>query len=368
MLPPPPRCDRRVASVLVRQLRAFLALLIVLSPQAALACGAFVSDSGRVELTGIEGLVRWDGTTESLLVSVSFQTDDAKVGWLMPLPAAPEIEESDRTLIDEAIAITTPPQQPGSDEGEGAGAPQVGGAPGVDVIGRETIGGLRFVTLTGGSAGDVGVWMRRHAFGFHDRQELVLQSYLDRDWVVVAARVAPGKAPVPSLLPVRFTFDSPELVYPLAMAGSSHSDIYLAMTLFVLTPFRPASTTYPESIVEPRPNLAPPLPGDDLELRYTAPLGGNAQRMEATPGTWLTRYEGLFPVDTLTEDLVLERAGEQDPVVFASADDEDGILVWVTRIGVVIVAAVLAIWITLGMARRRRSSEAARLPTPGPGV
>jgi hypothetical protein len=339
---------------------------MTLSPQAALACGAFVSHSGRVELTGIEALLRWDGTTEGLLVSVSFQTQDPKVGWLMPLPSAPEIEEGDRRLIDEAFEITTPPVEPSSDEGEGAGAPQVGNAPGVDVIGRETIGGLRFATLSGGSAGDVGRWMRQHRFGFHDRQEAVLQGYLDRGWVVVASRVAPGEAPIPSLVPVHFTFGSPELVYPLAMAGSSHSDIYLAMTLFVLTPFRPASTTYPESIVEPTPDLASPLPGDHVSLRYTAPLGDNARRMEATSGTWLTRYEGTFPVDTLTQDLVLTKASDQTPVDYSDLDEDDGILVWVIRVAVVLLAAVLAIWISLGMARRRRSSEAAQMPNQPP--
>ena len=348
----------------LRRLVAGLALLL-LPAGPALACGAFVSDSGRVELTGIEALLRWDGTTESLLVSVSFQTDDRKVGWLMPLPEAPEIEEGDRRLMDRAFAITAPPAEPSSDEGEGAGAPQVGGAPGVDVIGRDTIGGLRFVTLSGGNAGDVGRWMRRHGFGFHDRQEPVLQGYLDRSWVIVAARVAPGKVPVASLLPVRFTFDTPEIVYPLAMAGSSHTDIYLGMTLFVLTPFRPSSTTYPEVITEPARNLAPPLPGDQVHLRYAAPLGDDARRMEATPETCLTRYEARFQVDALTEDLVLSRAADQTPIDYASLGNE-GNGSWITWVAISVVLVTLAVVISLGMARRRRAEEAPRMPTQVP--
>jgi hypothetical protein len=46
-------------------------------------------------------------------------------------------------------------------------------------------------------------------------------------------------------------------------------------------------------------------------------------------------------------------------------DEPPGVLVWVARVGVLLVAAVLAIWISLGMARRRRSSEAPRMPGPG---
>jgi hypothetical protein len=369
MLPPPPRCDCRVASVGVRPIRAFLALLIVLSPQAALACGAMVSEEGQAEVTGFEALLRWDGSQEDLLVSVAYASSEPEFAWLMPLPSAPEVEEGDAALIEEAFAITEPPVAEEDDEGDGAGAPpMVGGAPGVNVIGRDTIGGLRFVTLGSKSASEVTRWMRKHQFGFHDRQEPVLQGYLDRGWVVVAARAAPGQQPAGALVPVRFRFGSDEPVYPLAMAGSTHSDLYLGMKLFVLTPYRPTSTTYPEITVLQSPNLAPPLPGRELQLRYSAPLGPDASRLEATPDTWLTRYEATILVGDLTEDLILIEAAEQTPVDYSDLGDDDGILFWVTRIGVVFAAVVLAIWISLGMARRRRSSEAPRMPGSGPTV
>ena len=340
--------------------------MIVLSPQAALACGAMVSEGGQTEVRGFEALLRWDQGVEDLLVSVSFASDDPSFGWLMPLPTAPEIEEADLTLIEEAFEITEPPREEFSD-GEGAGAPpQVGGAPGVDIIGRDTVSGLRFVTLGGKQAAEVARWMRKHGFGFHDRQEPVLQGYLDKSWVVVAARVAPGEALKASLTPVRFTFPSPEPTYPLAMAGSGHQKLDLGMVLFVLSPYRPASTTYSERIERPDPIHGFDPPGRSLELRYSAPLGNEAERMEATPETWLTRYEMSMRVEDLTQDLVLAAAAEQTPVDYAELVDEPpGALVWVARVGVLLVAAVLAIWISLGMARRRRSSETPRMPGPG---
>ncbi|MGH2710439.1 MAG: DUF2330 domain-containing protein [Actinomycetota bacterium] len=348
----------------MRLLRAILVVLLTLAPQAALACGAMVSEEGTAELLGFEALLRWDGTTEELLVSVDYRSGDPTFGWLMPLPAAPDIVEGDGALIEEAFAITEPPIAEEEGDGEGAGAPPaVGGAPEVDVIGRDTVGGLRFVTLGAQGASDVARWMRKHDFGFHDRQEPVLQGYLDKGWVVVAARVAPGEKLDASLVPVSFTFPTPELTYPLAMAGAGHEKIDLGMSLFVLSPFRPASTTYPERVVEPDPSAGFGAPGRRLELRYSAPLGGQAERMGASPETWLTRYEANIPVQNLGQDLVLAPAAEQIPVDYSDLGDEDGVLVWVFRVAVVLVAAVLAIWISLGLARRRRSDEAPRMPS-----
>jgi hypothetical protein len=328
-----------------------------------------VSESGDAEVTGFEALLRWDGQAEELLVSVAYTSADPEFAWLMPLPSAPEVEEGDASLIEEAFAITAPPAVQAGDKGEGAGAPPVvGGAPGVDVIGRDTVGDLRFVTLGSRSAAEVTRWMRKHGFGFHDRQEPVLQSYLDRGWVVVAARVAPGEQLTAALVPVRFSFAAEEPTYPLAMAGAGHQDLALGITLFVLSPFRPMSTTYPEILVRPEATSGFERAGPKLELRYSAQLDDQARRMNATPDTWLTRYEGNMPVKRLDRDLVFSAAAVQEPVVYS--DPGEGILIrtLLMGLGVVLLAAMLAIWISLWMAKRRRSSEAPRMPGTGPGA
>jgi hypothetical protein len=331
-----------------------------------------VSDEGKAEIVGFDAMIEWDGSTEELLVKVVFQSTDPSFAWLMPLPAQPKIEEGDLVHLERAERITTPPDLTDEDTATDEGAPPaVGGGSPVDLLDRQTIGGLRFVTLRGELAGEVSRWMRKHDFVFHDRQEPVLQGYLDRGWVVVAARIAfEGRFLSGSFLPVRFTFPSEELTYPLAMAGSGHERLGLQMKLFVLSPYRLTSTTYQERIVEPEPDgHFTILNQNNLELRYSAPLGQQAARFDATPDTWLTWYEAHWLSQRkLTQDLVLERSEDQTPIDYSGLGDDHGILFWVARIGVVLVAAVLAIWISLGMARRRRSSEAPRMPGSSPGA
>ena len=352
----------------MRLLRAGLTLALLLSPQAALACGGMISESGAAELVGFEALLRWDGDREELVVSVGYTSGDPTFAWLMPLPSPPKVSEAKGDLIAEAFQITEPPQlEEEESEGDTAPAPpMVGGAPGVDVIGRETVGGLRFVTLGGTSAGEVTRWMRKHDFAFHDRQGPVLQDYLDRGWVVVAARGLHGDPGAASLVPVRFRFRTAEPVYPLALAGTGHEEQELDVSLFVLSPFRPTATTFEERIVRPSETGDFPPPGNQLELRYSAPLGeGPADRMQATLGTWLTRYEATFVTTDLTTDLVLARSSNQTAIDYSDLTG-GGSANWVLWTAVAIVLFVFAVWISLAMARRRRTAEAARMPTKIP--
>ena len=352
----------------MRSLRVSLTIGLLLSPQAALACGGMVSESGGAELTGFEALLRWEGDREELVVSIGYMSGDSEFGWLMPLPSPPKVAEAKGDLITKAFQITEPPQlEEESEDEEAAAPPAVGAGPGVDVIGRDTVGALRFVTLGGTNAGEVTRWMRKHGFAFHDRQQPVLQDYLERGWVVVAARPAPGPEYVTetSLVPVRFRFRTAEPVYPLAMAGAGHEEQDLEVALFVLSPFRPTATTFEERIVRPRASGDFPSPGGQLELRYSAPLGERAGRMQATPDTWLTRYEATLKTTDLTADLVFARSPDQSAIDYADLGDGQGGS-WILWTAIAIMLVVLAIWISLGMARRRRAEEAPRMPTQIP--
>jgi hypothetical protein len=207
--------------------------------------------------------------------------------------------------------------------------------------------------------------MRKHRFEFHDRQQPVLQDYLDRGWVVVAARGLQGDPGAASLVPVRFRFRTAEPVYPLALAGTGHEEQELDVSLFVLSPFRPTATTLEERIVRPSETGHFPPPGNQLELRYSAPLGGAAGRMQAAPDTWLTRYEASLVTTELTSDLVFARSPDQSAIDYADLGDGTSGS-WILWTAIAVVFLVFAVWISLAMARRRRAAEAARMPTQIP--
>jgi hypothetical protein len=286
-----------------------------------------VSPTGNAELTGFNSLLSFDGSTEHMVVSIGYLEGDDQgkgVAWLMPLPSVPQVTKSDQVGFQAAYAATAPPLRddyvPGiipSVCGCGGGNTAAGGGP--PVLGRAEVGPFEFVTLGGSSATDVATWMREHGFVFVDRQEPTVQAYLDKGWVIEAARLSPDAPPEGALTPVRLSFATGEIVYPLAIAGADHPGPAIDMTLFVVAPFRPSSSTFKEAVVRPDGSGEFRSPGDQLELRYSAPLETSTRAsveksMPVPAGAWLTRYQATWDLETLSQDLVLQRSSSQTPV------------------------------------------------------
>lgn len=328
-----PLAWRRARSLKVVLLTGVLTLVL---STPALACGGMVSEDGSAELDAFTALLSHDGATEELLVTVGYAAQEAAsedgpgFAWMMPLPAAPEITEADAAALRAALDITEPPRRedhvPSLLPGVCAcGAANDGAGGGLDVD-RTVVGPFEFVTLRGGSTGSVQGWMGEHGFAFHDRQSPAVQAYLDRGWVLVTARVLPGVEPEGDLTPVRFRFESGDPVYPLALAGSGHQGQVIPMSLFTVTPYRPAATSMPEDVVEPDDDGEFASPGNLLELRYSAPLSDADGRdlavgVTVPDGSWLTRYEASWQATSLTEDLVFGRASSQTAIDYEALLD-----------------------------------------------
>lgn len=356
-------------------LAAVMAVGFVVAPLPALACGAAISRDGSVELDQFYGLLVHDGSTESLTVTVDYRTDGPAeaFGWMMPFPNAPQISAGSLSAIKEGLEMTAAPTMApaGFFHGFGSG---VGAPPPVEVLGTAEVGNLQFVTLAGSDASALGAWLRTNGFQFDDVQSTAIQSYLNRGWVLVAARAEPGSEPSGRLQAVEFSFPSGKPVMPLAIAQATHSGT-MRMSLLVVTPYRPHSVTYPERTVHPDLEGDFSAPGSDAELRYSARLTDQQRGLLAVDalqipnGAWISRYESSWQLTALTQDLVLDRATSQSPVDFSAlleqqqqaqnmANLEDIGLIVLVGIAVaapITIAAVLAV--VLITRRRRRMAR-----------
>ena len=309
-------------AVLLAALASLGALGLTASP--AVACGGLVSPNGSAEMGGFSALISFDGAKEDLIAGVLYQNAHSDgFGWLMPLPSAPQITPGDPSGLTAAQAITEPPHPSALHVG-GAGAP--GSSQGVTELGRTTVQGLEFVTLAAGDTAALATWMTTHGFVFHDRQQTSVQGYLDRHWVVVVARAAPGTAPANGVIWVRMQFTSANLTYPMAIAGANHPGT-LSTTVFVVTPYRPQSQGLAQEVQRPDDNGYFASPGSRLELRYSAQLqGADATRLSASVSVpqspWLTRYDSLWNDTDLATDLVLTRSPDQSPIDYAALQNK----------------------------------------------
>jgi len=305
-------------------LAAFIAASWAAAPATAWACGAMVSSNGQAEMSGFVSLVSADGAGEDMVTTIGYGGQTTDFGWLMPLPAPPQITQADTSGVDAAALITEPPHYSRLNflplpilGGARSGAPSA-----VD-LGRTVLAGVEFVTLRASGTDALSAWMAANGFAYHDQQSQALGSYLQRGWVVVAARLTREVAATGRSISIRLRFPSATLVYPLVVASNSHPDATVRTTFYVVTPWRPIAEGLPTQIVRPDDQGNFGLSGDLLEMRYSAPLsssdGAAIGASVAVPsGPWLTLYESTWRSHDLNADLVLTRSPDQSRVDFTA--------------------------------------------------
>jgi hypothetical protein len=285
-----------------------------------------VSPGGAAELGESRALLAFDGDTEDLVVQIDFSGGGAGgLAWLMAFPSAPHMEEADPSVLASAFEATEPPAR--SEEVPGVipfvcacGASQESGAGGL--IDRNVIGNLELVTL-GGDFDDVRSFVRSNGFMFHDRQEPVIESYLAKGWVLVAARIRSGAA-AGAITPVRFSFPTDTAVYPTALAGADHGGPMQTFDVATITPWKPDVTTFPMRSVRPDDDGYFPDP-DGVELRYAAPLTSKERedlaQLSLPDDAWLGRIDAGLDPEALTDDLVVAAATDETVLDYTSLLD-----------------------------------------------
>lgn len=324
----------------------------------ALACGVVVSRGGLVEADAFTAMISHDGITEHIAIRLTYGNVTEDFGWILPVPAVPTLTAADLSGFARAASLTAPPEPPMSGLCPGcAGAPAPGA---VEELSRSVIGDLEFVVLRATGTGALSEWMAANGFAFHYGQAEALQRYLERGWVVIAARLAQQTAAVRRAASVRVSFATPTLVYPLGAGAATHPGS-LRTTFYTLTPWRPAAREIPEVVVRPRTDRSFPVPGARLELRYSAPLdpadaASISRTVPVPPGAWLTRYDSTWDLLTIDRDLVLVRASDQSAVNFASLSEEGGPGGWIVALTIAIAALAVVAW------RTRRAPWSAAAP------
>ena len=144
------------------------------SPAWACACVGYMSDvASRARAFGEKALVRFDGGREEIVLSMAVQGQSKKAAWIMPVPAAAQVELGDATLFSGLESITRPrvvvrkTYWPFRDLGimgnakGGVGASAPGG---VDVRQQMVFGPFQVARLGGTSATAVTNWLATNGY------------------------------------------------------------------------------------------------------------------------------------------------------------------------------------------------------------
>jgi hypothetical protein len=225
------------------------------SPAGACACGIAID----AEINAERALVIEHHHGESIVLSLELADsgEGGRGAVVVPVPAAPTVaalEQGDPlAYLERATAPPVASSAGAGDETAGAG---------VDVIGREQIGGYDVARLGAADGAALRRWLDAHGYVLPDGAEPILSDYADEDWRFVAIRLAPKSDG--SLKPLKISFDTEQTVYPMRLEQLATAPVYL--TLFVLAPGERRVKGLERTFSAPVDKLEPAPPASVAEL------------------------------------------------------------------------------------------------------
>ncbi|KXP15108.1 DUF2330 domain-containing protein [Tsukamurella pseudospumae] len=290
---------------------ALVALLaatsLVSAPTAsACACGAPAMPDG-VDATATQeiALVSGDGRTETIEMRLALQSAGDRGALVVPTPAPATVSGGTAETFTELGWITKPRVDtrrrlfgfPNLIPLMGAGNP---GAP--EVLGRVRIGPIEAVTLRGGDAPGLQRWLSDNGFALRAEVAATLTGYVADGWSFVALRLV-GDDLRGGLKPVRLTFPSTELVYPMRMSRAARQS--QRVTVYALGHHRVERTDADRG-------------RQDTTLEFAGRIGAATHdprltELSAGVGDYLTRITTEAAPESITTDFRFGRAATDEP-------------------------------------------------------
>lgn len=244
------------------------------------ADGVFVWQKGvDIEEPSQKAVILYDDGIEDLVLQVQYAGEPADFAWVVPLPSEPKVSRVDGDVFSELSLHT---QQRARIGMQSLGA-MPSEAEGVEVLQHQKIGIYDVAVLQYGDAASLVKWLNENGFTLPDKAEPIIADYVKRKWIFSALRIHPdakelwaqGKVEKGTLAPLKFTFASPQIVYPLKISslnkGKCEVLIYVLYKDAVVHPSFDAQAPSVFSLREAnRPYLARAL---DADRKFFATVG-----------------------------------------------------------------------------------------------
>ncbi len=223
-----------------RGLRALLALVLAAGaviapavPAAACACGVAPAPRSDVAVGEERAIVSWRGGVEQIDLQLTVLSTDSEAGLIVPTPSPATVSLGDRADFAAIERVTTPRRVEEYDwwSFRAAGDGASGGAP-PEVLDVVQLGPLEATTLAAADTAGLQAWLVDNDYALSPEVTALLGDYIDRGWSFVALELT-GDAPLDGVLdPLRFTFESDRLVYPLVLSRAATSPQTLRLFVF----------------------------------------------------------------------------------------------------------------------------------------
>ncbi len=331
----------------------------VADPAWACGCGAMIpGPGGTMSVAREQAVVRFDGTTEDVVMRFSMQSNVTDAAWVMPVPAPATVKLADQALFSDLSAAEAPvadvhhyfwPHLGGS-SGNGAAAGGAMAAPprsAVQVLSDQRTGEFEVASLASADPKALGDWLNQHGFTLKASTATRLAAYTSQGWKFVAVRLASGStADLDGALdPISLSFPAKTAVYPMRLSAGATTPQNVEVS--VLAPHRMDATSSP---ITDEPAVSEF--GDWIEASKVGPALANL----AAGRMFLTVFDGDYSEPSqITRDYAFAPA-TSDWVQHATYEKDElltflGIPVYLIVFVVLPLLAAIGFWMRQGWKR-----------------
>lgn len=281
----------------------------------------------------------WDKErqTQHFIRRANFKTDAKDIGFLVPSPSRPQLEESGNQAFDGLARITAPKKprvQP-----FGCSAPNAAADKGVVVIEQKQVAGYDATVLTARSGEDLVEWLKENGYPYSPSIAAWAKPYLGGDWHFTALKLIKKERAARDLAAaaLRISFQTDKPLFPYREPESATASKALENPFRILRIYFVAETQY-EGKINGQAWSGRTLWSGDITRHREALLQTLKLHESVGPKTfWLTEIEDQWPYEKAAGDVYFS------PVAKVMIIDRDG------RHEAVQLDASLLVLLTLGL-------------------
>lgn len=360
------------------------AVLGAASPAGACACGGFVDPADRPDGANVmkeTAVLSHRGGVETIVMGLALDAERVGSTLLMPTPSVPEVSAAQSGTLREMAVATAPREEIeydywggtpfggfGGDAAGGERATEDAGQP--TVHSRERIGNYE-VAVLGGEAEGVRSWLTEHGYALDGELSALIAPYAEDGWTFTAIRYAEDAVLSGDVEPLRFDFETDELVYPMRFSQAAETTQNVHLFVLAETPMRRSDGSAADQQVN-RPWIGSPTSHDwtwsDATLREMVGVDlGEASTQEEAPvrHRTVTEFEIRGEPDSFTTDLTFTAdPGAEDVIPTYTTTKMVAVMGipvgWLLVLaGIITLAAILVAVVTTARSGRVRRSTSA---------
>ncbi|WAC91907.1 DUF2330 domain-containing protein [Mycobacterium sp. Aquia_213] len=340
---------------LVAVVLATLANVAMAAPGHACACGAIVPPvGGQAAMNHEVALLHWNGSSETIVMQLALNADTNNVALVVPTPTPATVTEGDKATFAELDTLTAPRVQQRrhwvlGQPGSGAPAPLEAAAPrGPTVVNQVHLGPLEATTLAGGDLSGLQKWLDDNGYAIRPAVSDALGPYVRDGWSFVAIRLTSSDPIVGGLNPVRMTFPSTQLVYPMRLSVAAASP--QQVTIFTLSDHRQQRTD------------ADAAAGQSVQVQFAGNVSAEVRdpllrELSVNHGGYLTKFQVNIPKPAqISSDFAFGNAANDDAYRQVIYVDRNAVIPieLIVFVGFLFVVIAVAVPVAIFAVRRRR--------------